>query len=229
MKPVIQKGSSDSAALDAVFELLVRAGRSAPMAKTLLVPEAYSKRGDLMPPEWRSLYEYCNAVMEPWDGPAALAAYDGRWVMAGLDRNGLRPLRYALSADGILAVGSETGMCPMDEADIVQRGALKPGRMIAVDLEEARFYDSSEILDELANKKPYRKWLEKSIDLDEKLAGPEIISLTGEALMRRQMSCGQSLEDMELILSPMAEMGKETVGSMGDLSLIHISEPTRPY
>ena len=95
VKPVIQKGSSDSAALDAVFELLVRAGRSAPMAKTLLVPEAYSKRGDLMPPEWRSLYEYCNAVMEPWDGPAALAAYDGRWVMAGLDRNGLRPLRYA--------------------------------------------------------------------------------------------------------------------------------------
>ena len=229
VKPVIQKGSSDSAALDAVFELLVRAGRSAPMAKTLLVPEAYSKRGDLMPPEWRSLYEYCNAVMEPWDGPAALAAYDGRWVMAGLDRNGLRPLRYALSADGILAVGSETGMCPMDEADIVQRGALKPGRMIAVDLEEARFYDSSEILDELANKKPYRKWLEKSIDLDEKLGGPEIISLTGEALMRRQMSCGQSLEDMELILSPMAEMGKETVGSMGDdTPLAVLSDIYRP-
>jgi len=94
VKPVIQKGSSDSAALDAVFELLVRAGRTAPMAKTLLVPEAYSKRGDLMPENWRSLYEYCNAVMEPWDGPAALAAYDGRWVMAGLDRNGLVCARW---------------------------------------------------------------------------------------------------------------------------------------
>jgi glutamate synthase (NADPH/NADH) large chain len=125
VKPVIQKGSSDSAALDSVFELLVRAGRTAPMAKTLLIPEAYSKRGDLMPDSWRALYEYCNGVMEPWDGPAALAAYDGRWVMAGLDRNGLRPLRYSISSEGILAVGSETGMCPMNESDIVQKGALK--------------------------------------------------------------------------------------------------------
>ena len=229
VKPVIQKGSSDSAALDAVFELLVRAGRSAPMVKTLLVPEAYSKRGDLMPESWRSLYEYCNAVMEPWDGPAALAAYDGRWVMAGLDRNGLRPLRYSLSKDGILAVGSETGMCPMDESEIVQRGALKPGRMIAVDLEEGKFYNSSEIIDELASKRPYRKWLEKSVDLDEKLAGPENISLTGEALARRQMSCGQTLEDLELILSPMAEMGKETIGSMGDdTPLAVLSDIYRP-
>ena len=229
VKPVIQKGSSDSAALDAVFELLVRAGRSAPMAKTLLVPEAYSKRGDLMPESWRSLYEYCNAVMEPWDGPVALAAYDGRWVMAGLDRNGLRPLRYSLSQDGILAVGSETGMCPMDEAEIVQRGALKPGRMIAVDLEDGKFYNSSEIIDELANKKPYKKWLEKSLNLDEKLAGPESITLSGEALARRQMSCGQTLEDLELILSPMAEMGKETVGSMGDdTPLAVLSDIYRP-
>ena len=229
VKPVIQKGSSDSAALDAVFELLVRAGRTAPMAKTLLVPEAYSKRGDLMPESWRSLYEYCNAVMEPWDGPAALAAYDGRWVMAGLDRNGLRPLRFSLSKDGILAVGSETGMCPMDEADIVRRGALKPGRMIAVDLEEGKFYNSTEILDELAGKRPYRKWLEKSVNLDTKLAGPENISLSGEALARRQMSCGQTLEDLELILSPMAEMGKETVGSMGDdTPLAVLSDIYRP-
>jgi len=229
VKPVIQKGSSDSAALDAVFELLVRAGRTAPMAKTLLVPEAYSKRSELMPENWRSLYEYCNAVMEPWDGPAALAAYDGRWVMAGLDRNGLRPLRYSLSKDGILAVGSETGMCPMDEADIVRRGALKPGRMIAVDLEDGKFYNSNEILDELANKKPYRKWLEKSVNLDAKLEGPETIMLSGEALARRQMSCGQTLEDLELILSPMAEMGKETVGSMGDdTPLAVLSDIYRP-
>ncbi len=229
VKPVIQKGSSDSAALDAVFELLVRAGRSAPMVKTLLVPEAYSKRGDLMPESWRSLYEYCNAVMEPWDGPAALAAYDGRWVMAGLDRNGLRPLRYSLSKDGILAVGSETGMCPMDEADIVRRGALKPGRMIAVDLEEGRFYDSTEIIDELAAKRPYKKWLEKSINLDEQLSGPEAITLSSEDLARRQMSCGQTLEDLELILSPMAEMGKESIGSMGDdTPLAVLSDIYRP-
>ena len=230
VKPIIQKGSSDSAALDAVFELLVRAGRSAPMVKTLLVPEAYSKRGDLMPDSWRALYEYCNAVMEPWDGPAALAAYDGRWVMAGLDRNGLRPLRYAISSNGIIAVGSEAGMCPMDEKDIVKKGALKPGRMIAVDLEEGKFYSSTAIMDELSKKRPYKKWLEKSINLDEKLSGPEPKPLlSSEDLIRRQMSCGQTLEDQELILSPMAETGKETVGSMGDdTPLAVLSDIYRP-
>ncbi len=229
VKPIIQKGSSDSAALDATFELLVRAGRSAPMAKTLLVPEAYSKRKDLMPDNWRALYEYCNAVMEPWDGPAAITAYDGRWVMAGLDRNGLRPLRFSLSNDGILAVGSETGMCPMEEKTIIKRGAIKPGRMIAVDLDEGKFYDSAEILDELANKRPYKKWLEKSIDLDKKLIGPEIVTLKGEALARRQMSCGQTLEDLELILAPMAETGKEAIGSMGDdTPLAVLSDIYRP-
>ena len=153
----------------------------------------------------------------------------GAGVMAGLDRNGLRPLRYSLSQDGILAVGSETGMCPMDEAEIVQRGALKPGRMIAVDLEEGKFYNSTDIIDELANTKPYKKWLEKSINLDEKLTGPEPITLTGEALARRQISCGQTLEDLELILSPMAEMGKESVGSMGDdTPLAVLSDIYRP-
>ena len=229
VKPIIQKGSSDSAALDATFELLVRSGRSAPMAKTLLVPEAYAKRSDLMPDNWRALYEYCNAVMEPWDGPAALAAYDGRWVMAGLDRNGLRPLRFAISNDGILAVGSETGMCPMPEDTIIRRGAIKPGRMIAVDLDEGKFYDSGEILDELANKRPYKKWLEKSVNLDEKLIGPEVVTLKGEALARRQLSCGQTLEDLELILAPMAETGKESIGSMGDdTPLAVLSDIYRP-
>ncbi|MEZ5893752.1 MAG: hypothetical protein R3C58_11510 [Parvularculaceae bacterium] len=123
IKPVIQPGSSDSGVLDQVFELLVRAGRTAPMAKTLLIPEAWSKRLTLMPKKWRALYEYCNAVMEPWDGPAAIAAYDGRWAIAGLDRNGLRPLRYAVTEDGILAVGSETGMCPLDGREVLQNAA----------------------------------------------------------------------------------------------------------
>ena len=230
VKPVIQKGSSDSAALDAVFELLVRAGRTAPMAKTLLIPEAYSKRGDLMPDNWRALYEYCNAVMEPWDGPAAVTAYDGRWCMAGLDRNGLRPLRYSVTNDGILAVGSETGMCPVDERTIIKKGAIKPGRMIAVDLDEGKFYHSKDILDLLADKKPYKKWLKKVVNLDEKLAGSEPAApLTGDALTRRQLSCGQSLEDMELILSPMTETGKETIGSMGDdTPLAVLSDIYRP-
>ena len=230
VKPIIQKGSSDSAALDAVFELLVRAGRTAPQAKTLLVPEAYSKRGDLMPDSWRSMYEYCNAVMEPWDGPAALAAYDGRWCMAGLDRNGLRPMRYAISDDGILAVGSETGMCPMEENTIIKKGALKPGRLIAVDLDEGRFYHSSEILDKMAAGRPYTKFLEKVLNLDEKLAGDEPAALlSGEALTRRQRSCGQTMEDIELIIAPMGENGKESIGSMGDdTPLAVLSEIYRP-
>jgi len=106
IKPIIPGGSSDSAALDAVFEVLVRAGRNAPMAKTMLVPESWSKQAKELPQPWVDMYSYCNSVMEPWDGPAALAMTDGRWVCAGLDRNGLRPMRYVLTGDGLLIAGS---------------------------------------------------------------------------------------------------------------------------
>lgn len=230
VKPVIQKGSSDSAALDAVFELLVRAGRPAPLAKTLLVPEAYSKRGDLMPESWRHFYEYCNAVMEPWDGPAALVAYDGRWVTAGLDRNGLRPLRYALDDKGLLAVGSEMGVCPMEERTIIKKGAIQPGRMIALDLDEGKFYSSHQIMDKLASEQPYEKWVKKTVDLDEKLAGKEPKpEFAGDDLLRKQLACGQNMEDLELILSPMAQKGKEAIGSMGDdTPLAVLSDVYRP-
>jgi len=230
VKPVIQKGSSDSAALDAVFELLVRAGRSVPLAKTLLVPEAYSKRTELMPETWRAFYEYCNGVMEPWDGPAALVGYDGKWVMAGLDRNGLRPLRYAISDTGILAVGSEIGTTPMDEKSIIAKGAIKPGRLVAVDLEAGKFFDSDQIIDKLSTAKPYGEWVQKTVELDEKLAGPEPKpALGGEDLMRCQMACGRSREEMDVILKPMAEHGKESVGSMGDdTPLAVLSDQYRP-
>ena len=114
IKPIIPSGASDSAALDSVFEVLVRAGRNAPMAKTMLVPEAWSQQAVEMPQAWQDMYGYCNAVMEPWDGPAALAMTDGRWVCGGLDRNGLRPLRYVVTGDGLLVAGSEMGMVPVD-------------------------------------------------------------------------------------------------------------------
>ncbi len=216
-KPVIQPGSSDSAALDQVFELLVRAGRTAPMAKTLLIPEAWSKRVSVMPSEWRALFEYCNAVMEPWDGPAAIAAYDGRWAVAGLDRNGLRPLRYAITEDGILAVGSETGMCPLGDRKVTKRGAIGPGRMIAVDMQEAKFYDSDDILNRLANRFPYKEWLENIVELGPKIAsGREARLFKGEDLTRRQAGAGYDMEALELILRPLAEDAKEAIGSMGD-------------
>ena len=140
IKPIVAQGSSDSAALDAVFEMLVRAGRSAPMAKTMLVPESWSKQARELPTAWRDMYAYCNAVMEPWDGPAALAMTDGRWVCAGLDRNGLRPMRYVVTGDGLVIAGSETGMVPVDEAHVVEKGALGPGQMLAVDMVEGKLF-----------------------------------------------------------------------------------------
>ena len=217
LKPVISSGSSDSAALDSVFEILVKAGRSAPMAKALLMPEAWSKRDSIMPEDHAALYAHANAVMEPWDGPAAIAAFDGRWAIAGLDRNGLRPMRYALTNDNILAVGSESGMCPLDEENIVRKGRVRPGGMIAADIQNNRFYEHGEIVSELAKENPYVEWLENVREL-EPIIGPgeEPVSFEGDELRKRKLAAGFTMEDMELILAPMIEEGKEAIGSMGD-------------
>ncbi|MFM2130738.1 MAG: hypothetical protein RL477_2284, partial [Pseudomonadota bacterium] len=146
VKPVIQAGGSDSAALDNVFEVMVRAGRPAPMVKSMLIPDSWANK-TLMPQEHKDFYSYCNCVMEPWDGPAAIAATDGRWVVAGMDRNGLRPMRYTLTQDGLLVVGSESGMVPLAEASITRKGRVGPGEMIAVDLAEGKFYSDRELKD----------------------------------------------------------------------------------
>ena len=230
VKPVVPKGLSDSGALDAVFEILCKAGRTAPMTKALLIPEAWSKRASIIPDEHAALYAYCNSVMEPWDGPAAICAYDGRWAIAGLDRNGLRPLRYALTSDGILAVGSETGMCPLSGHDVVRRGHVRAGGMIAANLEEGRFYEHEEIIGELAGEHPYDKWLKNVKELEEDIiSGEEPRLFDKETLLRRQMVAGFSLETSELILAPMAETGKEALGSMGDDSpLAVLSTEARP-
>jgi glutamate synthase (NADPH/NADH) large chain len=229
VKPIVQPSGSDSAALDNVFEVLVRAGRAAPMAKSLLAPEAWAK-STTMKPAHRALYAYCNAVMEPWDGPAALAMFDGRWAVAGLDRNGLRPLRFALTDDGLLTVGSETGMCPLDDRRILERGRIGAGQMVAVDTHEGRLYHHEEIVDALASQHPYVEWLENVIDLDKKLEGVEPRLYEDRAdLMRRQAAAGFTLEDLELLLAPMMEEGKEAIGSMGDdAPLAVLSEHTRP-
>jgi glutamate synthase (NADPH/NADH) large chain len=217
IRPVIQPDASDSAALDAAFELLVRAGRSAPMAKALLVPEAWSKRGSSMPEEVKALYAYCNAVMEPWDGPAAICAFDGRFAVAGLDRNGLRPLRYALTADGLLTVGSESGMCPLDGKDITERGAVPAGGLIAVDLDRQAFLDHDTVRQHLASSHPYTEWLKGVTELDGEIGpGPEPTLYEPAELARRQVAAGFSKEDLELILDPMVRDAKEAVGSMGD-------------
>ncbi len=217
IKPIIAGGSSDSAALDSVFEVLVRAGRSAPMAKTMLVPESWSKQAVELPQAWRDMYSYCNSVMEPWDGPAALAMTDGRWVCAGLDRNGLRPMRYVVTGDGLVIAGSETGMIPIDEATVAEKGALGPGQMLAVDMKKGKLFRDTQIKNKLAAALPFGEWVGKINDLDTVLAGIEEKPLfTGAELRKRQIAAGYSIEELEQILSPMAEDGKEALASMGD-------------
>ncbi|MFZ1726036.1 MAG: glutamate synthase large subunit [Albidovulum sp.] len=217
IKPIVAQGSSDSAALDAVFEVLVRAGRSAPMAKTMLVPEAWSKSPVEMPQAWQDMYSYCNAVMEPWDGPAALAMTDGRWVCAGLDRNGLRPMRFVVTGDGLLIAGSEAGMVPVDEALVREKGALGPGQMIAVDMQEGKLYHDRDIKNRLAASQPYADWIEKVVDLNVIMRDvPEKALFEGAELRKRQIAAGYTLEELEQVLAPMAEDGKEMIASMGD-------------
>ena len=217
IKPIIPFGTSDSGALDSVFEVLVRAGRSAPMAKTMLVPEAWSKQAVEMPQSWQDMYAYCNSVMEPWDGPAALAMTDGRWVCGGLDRNGLRPMRYVITGDGLLIAGSEAGMVPVDETTVRQKGALGPGQMIAVDMQQGKLYHDTELKDKLAAAQPFGEWIEKVTDLNALMRDvPERALFSGAELRRRQISAGYTLEELEQVLAPMAEDGKEMIASMGD-------------
>ena len=217
IKPIIASGSSDSAALDGVFEVLVRAGRSAPMAKTMLAPESWSKQAVELPQAWRDMYSYCNSVMEPWDGPAALAMTDGRWVCAGLDRNGLRPMRYVVTGDGLLIAGSEAGMVPVDEAHVVEKGALGPGQILAVDMKEGKLFHDTEIKDKMAASQPFGDWVSKINDADKMLAGvSEKPMFHGDELRKRQIAAGYTIEELEQILSPMAEDGKEPLASMGD-------------
>ncbi len=217
IKPIIPSGASDSGALDAVFEVLVRSGRNAPMAKTMLLPEAWSKATTNMPKAWADMYSYCNSVIEPWDGPAALAMTDGRWVCGGLDRNGLRPMRYVITGDGLLIAGSETGMVPVDESTVREKGALGPGQMIAVDMAEGKIYTDTEIKDKLAKAQPYGEWVGKIVDLNALLKDvPESALFAGADLRKRQIAAGYTVEELEQILAPMAEDGKEMIASMGD-------------
>ncbi len=229
VKPVIQPRGSDSAALDNVFELLVRAGRSAPMAKALLIPEATAKDATVSEAN-KALYAYCNSVMEPWDGPAAICATDGRWVIAGKDRNGLRPLRVTETKDGLLIVGSEAGMTGVAEDRVQKRIHIAPGRMLAVDLEEGRFFSEDEIIDQLAQKHDYKGWLENMVELEPLIApGPEPRQFHGEELKRRQIAAGFTLEDLDTVLDAMVKDGKEAIGSMGDdTPLAVLSEQWRP-
>ncbi len=215
LKPVITLGNSDSAALDNVFELLVRSGKSVPLTKLMLIPDAWSKRRKTVSTSHQKLFNFLNSTIEPWDGPAAIAATDGKWIIAAQDRNGLRPLRYTVTSDKLLFAGSETGMIPFENKKITFKGRLGPGQAIAIDLENGRVFDSKSLKNKIS--KDYKKYNKQIIDLDKKFEiSKEKFIYKGDELRRRQLLAGMNIEDLELILHPMVEDQKEAVGSMGD-------------
>src|SRR5258706_10843078 len=226
--PLIYDGQSDSASFDNALELLTMSGYSLAHAMMLLIPEAWEKH-TLMDPHRRAFYEYHAAMMEPWDGPAAVAFSDGRQIGATLDRNGLRPARYLVTSDDMVVMASETGVLPMAEEKIVKKWRLQPGKMFLIDLEAGRIIDDKDLKDTLANTKPYRAWIERiRIKLDDLPASTKMVEQTKVPLLDRQQAFGYSQESLKFILGPMAQQGEEAIGSMGnDLPLAVLSHKNK--
>ena len=187
------------------------------MTKCMMIPDAWSNK-TTMSPELRDFFSYCNCVMEPWDGPAVITATDGRWVLGGVDRNGLRPMRYTITADGLLIMGSEAGMVPVRETEIIEKGRLGPGQMIAVDLHEGKLFHDAELKQQLALSQPYGDWVQNMTPIDDVIRPVQAANAeySNTELRRRQVAAGYTLEELELLLQPMVEDAKEATGSMGD-------------
>ena len=168
LKPVIPSGNSDSASLDNVFELLTTSGHSAPLAKLMLIPDAWSKKSKVLPKEHLQLFNFLNSSMEPWDGPAAIAGTDNEWVIVASDRNGLRPMRYTVTNEKLLFAGSETGMIDIDEKKIIEKGRLGPGEILGIRIEKGKIFRNTEIKNYLA--KEYKHFNNQIVDLDKKIA-----------------------------------------------------------
>jgi glutamate synthase domain-containing protein 2/glutamate synthase domain-containing protein 1/glutamate synthase domain-containing protein 3 len=214
--PLIYPGQSDSASFDNSLELLVMGGYSIAHAVMMMIPEAWEGH-TLMDASRRAFYEYHAAMMEPWDGPAAIAFSDGRQIGATLDRNGLRPARYIVTDDDLVIMGSESGCLPIPEEKIVKKWRLQPGKMFLVDLEKGRIIDDKELKESLASAKPYVEWIErirvKLDDVESQKAQPERSAVP---LLDRQQAFGYTQEDLKFILTPMAGNGEEPIGSMGN-------------
>ena len=213
--PVITPHGSDSASFDNAVELLVQSGRSLPHAIAMLIPEAWDRNPHL-DPERRAFYEYHASLMEPWDGPAAMAFTDGRCIGATLDRNGLRPGRYVVTNDDLVVLASESGVVDIPAENIRYKGRLRPGEMFLVDTVQGRIVPDTELKQALATRQPYGKWLEENLITLDKLPEPvRVQPLETETLVTRQRAFGFTEEDLRLILDPMAEKAEEPIGSMG--------------
>ncbi len=226
--PLIAEGQSDSACFDNALELLVAGGYSLAHAMMLLIPEAWAGN-PLMDEKRRAFYEYHAALMEPWDGPAAIAFTDGRQIGATLDRNGLRPARYLITEDGLVVMASEMGVLNVPEEKIIKKWRLQPGKMLLIDLEQGRIIDDAELKAELAGRHPYQEWLDKTQIHLEKLA-PEVAPMppAEQTLLDRLQAFGYTQEDLRFFLQPMAASGQDPVGSMGnDAALAVLSRRSR--
>ena len=213
--PISYEGQSDTACFDNALEFLVQGGYSLAHAMMMLIPEAWAAN-PLMDEERRAFYEYHAALIEPWDGPAAMAFTDGRQIGATLDRNGLRPARYIVTDDGLVVMASEVGVLRIPEEKIITKWRLQPGKMLLVDLEQGRIISDIEMKRDLARSHPYRAWLKRTQIVLEDLKPVEPrASRTDVSLLDRQQAFGYTQEDLALLLAPMAVTGQEAVGSMG--------------
>jgi glutamate synthase (NADPH/NADH) large chain len=211
--PIVPPSGSDTAMLDSVVEFVTLSGKSLPFAKLMMIPPAWSKQEAIIPAHHRALYEYLNCLMSPWDGPAAIVGSDGKWVIAGTDRNGLRPLRYALTTDGLLTIGSEAGMVEVESREVIALGQLAPGELIGVQLQEGVFYNDAALKDALASAEDYASKIAPVITID---ANHILPMQAFPELKAAQYAAGYSQEEIDMVILPMVQTGKEAVGSMGD-------------
>ncbi|HHO68956.1 MAG TPA: glutamate synthase large subunit [Gammaproteobacteria bacterium] len=227
--PLIPEGQSDSACFDNALELLVAGGYSMAHAMMMLIPEAWAGN-PLMDEKRRAFYEYHAALMEPWDGPAAVAFTDGRQIGATLDRNGLRPARYLITDDDLVVMASEMGVLHIPDHKIIKKWRLQPGKMFLIDMEQGRIIDDAELKAELAGSHPYQQWLDKTqIHLKNLPANVDGVEADTATLLDRQQAFGYTQEDIRVLMTPMAIAGQEAIGSMGaDNPVAVLSNKAKP-
>ncbi len=230
--PISFEGQSDTATFDNALELLTMSGYPLAQAAMMMIPEAWEQHAT-MDERRRAFYEYHAAMLEPWDGPAAMVFTDGKQIGATLDRNGLRPARYIVTDDDLVVMASESGVLPIPENRIVKKWRLQPGKMFLIDLEQGRIVDDEELKTQYASAKPYRQWIENvRIKLEAIEAPADLAAATpafGESLLDRQQAFGYTQEDLKFLMSPMAQAGEEGIGSMGnDSPLAVLSDRNKP-